>query len=403
MEKIVKRDGHSETFDADKITKAIQKAGEATGEFGEIVARKLTLKVLNLAHHLFAKRMPSVEEIQDIVEEVLTTSPYKQTAKAYILYREQHSRIREITSKFNVDLVDQYLGKLDWQVNENSNMGFSLQGLNNYIASEVSKIYWLNKIYPENIKKAHIEGDMHLHDLGAISVYCVGWDLQDLLLNGFKGAVGKVESKPAKHLRSALGQIVNFFYTLQGEAAGAQAFSNFDTLLAPFIRYDNLEYKGVKQALQEFLFNVNVPTRVGFQTPFTNVTLDLTVPSYYREQGVIIGGKIQKETYQEFKKEMDMFNKAFLEVMLEGDAKGRVFTFPIPTYNITNDFDWDNQNIELLWEVTAKYGLPYFSNYINSDMNPEDARSMCCRLRIDNRELRKRGGGLFGSSPLTGS
>ena len=403
MEKIVKRDGHAESFDADKITKAICKAGEATGEFGEIVARKLTLKVLNLAHHMFAKRMPLVEEIQDIVEEVLTTSPYKHTAKSYILYREQHARIREITSKFNVELVDQYLGKLDWQVNENSNMGFSLQGLNNYISSEVSKIYWLNKIYPESIKLAHSDGDLHIHDLGALSVYCVGWDLQDLLLTGFKGAVGKIESKPAKHLRSALGQVVNFFYTLQGEAAGAQAFSNFDTLLAPFIRYDNLEYKAVKQALQEFLFNINVPTRVGFQTPFTNVTLDLNVPSYYKEQGVIIGGKVQKEKYQDFRKEMDMFNKAFLEVMLEGDAKGRVFTFPIPTYNITDDFDWDNQNVDLLWEVTAKYGLPYFSNYINSDMSPEDARSMCCRLRIDNRELRKRGGGLFGSSPLTGS
>ena len=239
--------------------------------------------------------------------------------------------------------------------------------------------------------------------LGLLSVYCVGWDLHDLLTVGFKGVSGKMESKPPKHLRSALGQIVNFFYTLQGEAAGAQAFSNFDTLLAPFIRYDKLTYEDVKQALQEFVFNINVPTRVGFQTPFTNITLDLTVPSYYATQGVVRGGEIQKETYGEFQKELDMFNKAFLEVMLAGDAKGRVFTFPIPTYNMTKDFNWDNPNLELLWKMTAKYGIPYFSNFINSDMNPEDARSMCCRLRLDNRELRTRGGGLFGASPLTGS
>jgi ribonucleoside-triphosphate reductase len=325
------------------------------------------------------------------VEEVLLISPYKKTAKAYILYREQRKGIRQITSKFNVDLVDQYLSKTDWQVKENSNMGFSLQGLNNYISSEVSKIYWLNKIYPEDIKNAYLDGDFHIHDLGIISAYCVGWDLQDLLLEGFRGASGKVESKPAKHLRTALGQITNFFYTLQGEAAGAQAFSNFDTLLAPFIRLDGLDARGVKQALQEFLFNV------------TNITLDLTVPSYYANQRVIIGGKPQQTTYKEFKAEMDMFNNAFLQVMLEGDAKGRVFTFPIPTYNISKDFDWENPNLDILWKVTAKYGLPYFANFIHSDMNPEDARSMCCRLRIDNRELRRRGGGLFGSSPLTGS
>lgn len=244
---------------------------------------------------------------------------------------------------------------------------------------------------------------MHIHDLGLLSVYCVGWDLQDLLKEGFKGASGKMESAPAKHLRSALGQIVNFFYTLQGEAAGAQAFSNFDTLLAPFVRFDKMKYADVKQALQEFIFNVNVPTRVGFQTPFTNLTLDLNVPSYYRDQPVILGGVAQQCTYGEFQAEMDLFNRAFLEVMLEGDAKGRVFTFPIPTYNITKDFDWDNVNIDLLWKITAKYGVPYFANFVNSDMSPEDARSMCCRLRIDNRELRSRGGGLFGASPLTGS
>lgn len=403
FKKIVKRDGSEEEFDSRKIVNAINKAGVAAGEFGIDAAEKLADKVLNTAFQFTVNDNPSVEMMQDIVEEVLIASPYKKAAKAFILYRDEHARIREITSKFNVNLVDQYINNMDWQVKENSNMGFSLQGLNNYLSSEVSKIYWLNKIYTNNIKEAHLGGDFHIHDLGILSAYCVGWDLQDLLLTGFKGVRGKAEAKPAKHLRTALGQIVNFFYTLQGEAAGAQAFSNFDTLLAPFIYYDNLDYKAVKQALQEFLFNVNVPTRVGFQTPFTNITLDLTIPSYFKDQPVIIGGEQQSKTYKEFTKEMDMFNRAFLEVMLEGDAKGRVFTFPIPTYNISKDFDWDNSNLSLLWEVTAKYGIPYFANFVNSDMNPEDARSMCCRLRIDNRELRKRGGGLFGSSPLTGS
>ena len=303
----------------------------------------------------------------------------------------------------NVALVDNYLKQLDWQVNENSNMSYSIQGLNNYIASEISKNYWLNKIYPADIKNAPVNGDIHIHDLNIISVYCVGWDLKDLLTEGFTGVKGKVESAPAKHFRTALGQVVNFMYTMQGEAAGAQAFSNFDTLLAPFIRYDNLNYEQVKQAMQEFVFNMNVPTRVGFQTPFTNITMDLTVPSYYAEQPVIIGGELKEETYKEFQKEMDMLNKAFFEVMMQGDNSGRVFTFPIPTYNITKDFDWDNENIKGLWEMAAKYGIPYFSNFINSDMSPEDARSMCCRLRIDNRELEYRGGGLFGSNPLTGS
>ncbi|MCD6138366.1 MAG: ribonucleoside triphosphate reductase [Deltaproteobacteria bacterium] len=401
--KIRKRDGRYVTFKADKITNAIAKAGAATGEFDINIARKLTIKVLNLAEKMFDDKIMGVEDVQDIVEEVLLSSPYRKTARAYIIYREQHARLREIAYKMEVNLVDQYLKKIDWKIHENSNMDYSLQGLNNYISSEVSKIYWLNEIYPPEIKKAHTDGDFHIHDLSILSVYCVGWDLFDLLTEGFKGVSGKVESRPAKHLRSALGQVVNFFYTLQGEAAGAQAFSNFDTLLAPFIRYDNLTYKEIKQALQEFIFNINVPTRVGFQTPFTNVTLDVTVPDYYANQGVIIGGEMQKETYSQFQKEMDLFNKAFLEVMAEGDAKGRVFTFPIPTYNITTEFDWENPKLNDLWEMTAKYGVPYFSNFINSEMNPEDARSMCCRLRIDNRELEMRGGGLFGSNPLTGS
>ncbi len=399
---IKKRNGRVVTFDASKITAAIAKAGSATGEFDDATAHKLMVKVLSIAEQTITD-IPTVEEIQDIVEEVLLQSMLKKTAKAYIIYRDQHAKIREIKDGMGVDLIDQYLDKLDWQVNENSNMAFSLQGLNNYLSSEISKIYWLNKIYPPEVRNAHSGGDFHIHDLNIISVYCVGWDLYDLLVQGFKGAAGKVESKPAKHFRTALGQIVNFFYTLQGEAAGAQAFSNFDTLLAPFIRFDGLDYVQVKQALQEFIFNINVPTRVGFQTPFTNVTLDLDVPAHYKDQGVVIGGMIQEATYGEFQQEMDMFNRAFVEVMASGDAKGRVFTFPIPTYNITSDFNWDNPNIAGLWEMTAKYGVPYFSNFINSDMDPGDARSMCCRLRIDNRELVKRGGGLFGSNPLTGS
>ncbi len=403
LTRILKRNGQEEDFDPQKITAAILKAGQATGEFDGEAARNLTIRALNIIHQLIVDRDPSVEEIQDVVEEVLLTSPYKKTAKAYIIYRDQHSKIRELSKLTQVGMVDQYLEQLDWKVHENSNMSYSLQGLNNYISTEITKIYWLNKIYSPQIKTAHREADLHIHDLGLLSVYCVGWDLQDLLREGFTGASGKMESCPAKHLRSALGQVVNFFYTLQGEAAGAQAFSNFDTLLAPFIRYDNMSYDEVKQALQEFVFNVNVPTRVGFQTPFTNLTFDLNVPSHFANQPVILGGKAQKETYGDFQKELDMFNKAFLDVMLEGDAKGRVFTFPIPTYNISKDFDWDNPNLFLLWQMTAKYGIPYFANFVNSDMDPEDARSMCCRLRLDNRELQKRGGGLFGASPQTGS
>jgi ribonucleoside-triphosphate reductase (formate) len=400
---IRKRDGRLVKFNAEKITKAIAKAGAATGEFDGSIARKLTIKVLNLAELLFDSKIMTVEEVQDIVEEVLLESLHRQTAKAYIIYREQHARLREITNKMEVDLVDQYLKKIDWKIHENSNMDYSLQGLNNYLSSEVSKAYWLNEIYSPEVRRAHLAGEFHIHDLSLLSVYCVGWDLYDLLLEGFKGVSGKVESKPARHLRSILGQVVNFFYTLQVAAAGSQAFSNFDTLLAPFIRYDGLSAKEVKQALQEFIFNINVPTRVGFQTPFTNVTLDVTVPGHYADQHVIVGGMPQKETYGDYHKEMDIFNKAFLEVMAAGDAKGRVFTFPIPTYNVTKDFNWEDKNLDGLWEMTAKYGVPYFSNFINSDMSPEDARSMCCRLRIDNRELEKRGGGLFGSHPLTGS
>ena len=403
FESVKKRDGRFVAFDSSKITAAIAQAGKATGELGEKDARKLTLRVLTLAHEMRLDAHPGVEEIQDIVERVLLDSPFYKSAKAYILYREQHAQIRNIAAKASVDLVEHYIEKLDWKIKENSNMCYSLQGLNNYLSSDVTSEYWLNRIYPPEIRHAHRQGDFHIHDLSLLSVYCVGWDLKDLLKQGFKGVEGKVESAPPKHLRSALGQIVNFFYTLQGEAAGAQAISNFDTLLGPFVRYDDLNYQEVKQALQEFVFNINIPTRVGFQTPFTNITMDLYVPSILKDQPVIIGGSEQKETYSNFQPEMDMINRAFAEVMMEGDAKQRVFTFPIPTYNITADFDWDNPNLEMIWKMTGKYGIPYFSNFVNSDMSPEDARSMCCRLRLDNRELLKRGGGLFGANPLTGS
>ncbi|MFH1402520.1 MAG: ribonucleoside triphosphate reductase [Patescibacteria group bacterium] len=401
--KVQKRDGTSVDFDSSKITDAVFKAMEATSAGSRKDAEAITEQVLLEIQKKINGSMPSVEFIQDIVENVLLASQYKKTAKAYILYREQRAQMRTIVNKTHVDLIGQYLEKLDWQVNENSNMTFSLQGLNNYIASAISRTYWLDKIYTPQIKKARETGEMHIHDLDIISVYCVGWELFDLLSWGFRGVKGKIESGPAKHFRSALGQVVNFFFTLQGEAAGAQAFSNFDTLLAPFIRYDNLSRKEVKQALQEFVFNINVPTRVGFQTPFTNVTLDLTVPAYYTNQSVLRGGKPQKEKYGDFQEEMNVFNRAFLEVLAEGDNTDRVFTFPIPTYNITKDFDWDNENMDILWEVAAKYGIPYFSNFVNSDMDPSDARSMCCRLRIDNRDLQKKGGGLFGANPLTGS
>ncbi|WP_096232710.1 ribonucleoside triphosphate reductase [Thermoanaerobacterium sp. RBIITD] len=403
--RVIKRDGREVEFDKFKIANAIFKAFKATdtGTFDE--ASSISDEVTKYLERNFIDRLPSVEDIQDIVEQHLIEHGYAKAAKAYILYRKQHQDIRNFKDMFmDIEkMVDEYIGKLDWRVNENSNMSYSLQGLNNHISSTITAQYWLNKIYPEEVRNAHKNGDLHIHDLGLLSVYCCGWDLRDLLLSGFTGVEGKVASKPPKHFRTALGQIVNFFYTLQGEAAGAQAFSNFDTYLAPFIYYDELTYKEVKQALQEFIFNINVPTRVGFQTPFSNITMDLVVPDMMEDEPVIIGGKMMDKTYKDFQKEMDMLNLAFAEVMMEGDASGRIFTFPIPTYNITKEFDWDNPVIDKIMEMTAKYGLPYFSNFVNSDLNPEDARSMCCRLRLDNRELRKRGGGLFGANPLTGS
>lgn len=401
--KIRKRDGKIVNFELDKIAKAITKAGQATGEFDEETAVKLAAKVIEKAESDLNKKIPTVEDMQDMVEVVLLASKYRTTAKAYIIYRQKHAEIRQMVEAQKVNIIDSYLDESNWLVKENANMAFSLQGLRNHAVSEISKSYWLTKIYTPDIKKAHVEGDLHIHDLSELSTYCVGWDLQDLLRVGFKGVESKVESKPAKHFRTALGQIVNYFYTLQGESAGAQAFSNFDTLLAPFIRYDKLTRKEVKQAMQEFIYNMNVPTRVGFQTPFTNITMDLTVPSTLAKENVVIGGELQKETYADFQPEMDLLNTIFAQVVCEGDARGRVFTFPIPTYNITEDFDWDNVHLEEFWKMTAKYGIPSFSNFVNSDLKPEDARSMCCRLRLDNTELRKRGGALFGANPLTGS
>lgn len=404
-EKIKKRDGRIVPYNTEKIAAAIWKAARAIGGRDRKRADFLADQVeKTLAEKFGKKSIPNVEQIQDIVEKTLVENSHYRTAKAYILYRDLHQKIRDIHSLVDSDeLLNGYLQRLDWKINENSNMSYSLQGLNNYVASAVSSNYWLNKIHPREIRNADTRGDFHIHDLQLLSAYCCGWDLQDLLLRGFGGVPGKLESKPPKHFRTALLQAVNFFYTLQGETAGAQAFSNFDTLLAPLIRYDNLSYPEVKQSMQEFIFNMNVPTRVGFQTPFTNITLDLKPSSRMACENVIIGGVSQYEKYGDFQKEIDMFNKAFAEIMLEGDAKGRVFTFPIPTYNIARDFDWDNEKLAPIWEMTAKYGIPYFSNFINSDMDVDDARSMCCRLRIDNRELRKKGGGLFGANPLTGS
>ena len=403
---IRKRDGRLVPFEEPKITKAIIKAVEAVGGRDFDKAEDISRQVSGILKVLYkGGQSPSVENVQDLVEKILIENGHAQTAKAFILYRKQHETMRR-TREFmqqSIDAIDSYLVREDWRVNENANMGYSLQGLNNHIASNITSNYWLNKIYPDDIADAHRNGDFHIHDLGLLSVYCCGWDLKDLLLKGFTGAYGKVQSAPPKHFRTALGQAVNFFYTLQGEAAGAQAFANFDTLLAPFIAYDQLTYDEVKQSLQEFVFNMNVPTRVGFQTPFTNITMDMMVPGNMAKEAVVIGGELMDRCYDEFQDEMDLLNRAFCEVMMQGDASGRIFSFPIPTYNITRDLDWESDRLLPVWEMTAKYGIPYFSNFVNSDMDPEDARSMCCRLRLDNRELRRRGGGLFGSNPMTGS
>ncbi len=403
LESIVKRDGSVVQFKQEKITEAIWKAVKAVGGEDKNKAQELSDSVVEEVKKRYDGRIPTVEETQDIVERILIKKGHAKTAKAYIAYRLSHAELRDIRGIFDtITAIGDYLGG-DWKVKENSNMGFSLQGLNNHITQELTANYWLGTIYAPEARTAHRNADIHIHDLGCLGPYCGGWDLEDLLRGGFKGVAGKIESSPPKHLDTAFLQMTNFFYTLQGESAGAQAFSNFDTFLAPFIRHDNLDYKRVKHEMQKFLFGMNVPTRVGFQTPFTNITMDLKVPKHLEDKPVIVGGEMKNETYKEFQKEMNMINNAFAECMLKGDAAGNPFSFPIPTYNITKDFDWDNPEYDKIWEMTAKYGIPYFSNFINSDMKPEDARSMCCRLRLDQTELRKRGGGLFGSNPLTGS
>jgi ribonucleoside-triphosphate reductase len=406
IDKILKRDGRIVDFEQEKIEQAIHKAIVAANQGDGNESRKVADRVVQLLNRRFKKgEVPTIEQIQDIVEEALILEDLVETAKAYILYRDQRRQIREAAKATDdsSEKVDSYLKEIDWQVKENANMTFSLQGLNQYVGAYISKKYWLNKIYPKEIREAAANEDFHIHNLELLAPYCAGWDLYDFLIKGFGGVPGKIECRPPKHFRTALGQLVNVLFTLQGETAGANAVSNFDTLLAPFIRYDNLNYSQVKQAMQEFLYNCMVPTRVGFQTPFLNVSLDIKPPVFLAKQPVIIGGEPQKETYGEFQPEMDMFIKAFYEGLMEGDASGRPFTFPIPTVSITKDFDWDNPNLSVMWEATAKYGINYFSNFVQSDMSPDDARSMCCRLRLDNRELYKRGGGLFGSSPKTGS
>lgn len=402
---IRKRDGKVEEFHPEKITRAIYKAAVACGGSDYAKAESLSNEVVEIVEEKYSGRIPDVEQVQDIVEKVLIENGHARTAKAYILYREKRRSAREINALIGatIGMFTDYLGDKDWQIKENANTHKSINGLNNYVREIFTKKYWLYEVYPEEVRRAHESGECHIHDLGFFGPYCAGWDLRQLLMQGFGGVEGKVESKPAKHLRSFLGQIVNSTFTTQGETAGAQAWSSFDTYAAPFVYYDNLNYSQVKQALQEFIFNINVPTRVGFQCPFSNLTFDIKVPATLKDDPVIIGGKYMDKTYGEFQEQMDIINKAFCEVMLEGDAKGRVFTFPIPTLNITSEFDWDNEVVEKFMEITCKYGIPYFANFINSDLSPEDAVSMCCRLRLNTKELRKRGGGLFGSNPLTGS
>lgn len=403
---VIKRDGERIAFDASRIAAAITKAGEATTEFGSEESWLLTQQVIKVLKYRFAGAVtPTIEQIQDVVEQVLISSNYYKTARAYIIYREQREKARK-DKKAVVDAIssiNEYLDRSDWRVNANANQGYSLGGLILNVSGKVVANYWLNHVYTPEIGLAHKNGDYHIHDLDMLCGYCAGWSLRVLIEEGFNGVPNKVESNPPRHLVSAFSQMVNFLGTLQNEWAGAQAFSSADTYLAPFIRIENLTYRDVKQAMQSFIFNLNVPSRWGTQTPFTNLTFDWTCPTDLANKHPIIGGEVQDFTFGDLQPEMDMINRAFLEVMQEGDSKGRPFTFPIPTYNITDAFPWDSPNIDLLFEMTAKYGLPYFSNYVNSDMKPSDVRSMCCRLRLDLTELKKRGGGLFGSAEQTGS
>ncbi len=402
--KIQKRNGEIVDYNVSKIRNAIFAAARAVGGQDEVEAQRLAGLVEGVLAETYRASIPSVEDIQDIVEKILIEEGHAKTAKAYILYRKERENLR--TNNLFMDaeqMIEEYVTLDDWRVNENSNMGYSLQGLNNHIVESITQKYWLHKIYRKELRDAHIRGDIHIHDLGLLAPYCCGWDLEDFLMKGFKGAKGKIESKPPKHFESALMQLANLLFTLQGEAAGAQAVSSIDTYLAPFIYYDGLDYKQVKKAVQRFVYNLNVPTRVGFQTPFTNITLDIAPHPLLKKQGVIIGGMMMDKSYGDFQKEMDMFNIAYCEVMMEGDGAGRAFSFPIPTVNITKDFPWESESAHMIMEMTRKFGTPYFANFINSDLSPEDIRSMCCRLRLDNRELRHRGGGLFGANPLTGS
>ena len=402
---VLKRDGSVRPFDAAKIASAIARAGAATGELAAAAADALAAQVVKILSHRYRDATPSIENIQDAVEHALIAADLIATARAYIVYREQHKRLRE-DRRTLVDVassMNEYLDRQDWRVNANANQGYSLGGLILNVAGKVTANYWLSHVYPPEVGRAHREGDVHIHDLDMLSGYCAGWSLRTLLQEGLNGVPGKVEAAPAKHLSSAVGQIVNVLGTLQNEWAGAQAFSSFDTYMAPFVRKDKLSYAEVKQSIQELVYNLNVPSRWGTQTPFTNLTFDWTCPDDLKGQIPVIAGEEMPFTYGELAPEMEMINRAYIEVMTAGDAKGRVFTFPIPTYNITREFDWDTPNADLLFAMTAKYGLPYFQNFINSDLEPNMVRSMCCRLQLDLRELLKRGNGLFGSAEQTGS
>ncbi|MBE6448782.1 MAG: ribonucleoside triphosphate reductase [Alphaproteobacteria bacterium] len=405
IESVTKRDGTLAPFDSSKIYNAINKAGSSTGEFGEQESWLLTAQVLKVLKHKFSDSLPTIEHIQDIVEQVLISANYFATAKAYILYRDQRSRSRN-DQRVMVDVessVNEYLQKLDWRINENANQGYSNGGLILNVSGKVTANYWLSHVYPANVGEAHRCGDIHIHDLSMLAAYCAGWSLKNLLHEGFNGVPGKAEAGPAKHLSAAVGQMVNFMGTLQNEWAGAQAFSSVDTYLAPYVRKDKMDYKHVYQCMQELVYNLNVPSRWGSQTPFTNFTFDWVCPEDLRDTHPIIAGVEQEFTYGDLHEEMHMINKAYIEVMMKGDIKGRPFTFPIPTYNMTPDFPWEDENTELLFEMTAKYGLPYFQNFINSVLKPGQIRSMCCRLQLDLRELLARGNGLFGSAEQTGS
>ncbi len=407
LTKVKKRDGRVVPFQKEKIEEAIWKAAKAVGGTDRKLAAKLADKVVHELKKRFGTKIPSVEDIQDIVEKVLIEEGHAKTAKAYILYRAKRSAIRD-TKAFlerSAQIIEGYVSEKDWRVRENSNAGYSISGLQAHISDVIISEYTLTHIYPPEIAKAHKEASFHIHDLGVgtFAAYCAGWSLKQLLQEGFNGVPGKIASRPAKHFSAALGQMVNFMGTLQNEWAGAQAFNSFDTYLAPFVAKDKLNYKKVKQGIQEFVYSTNATSRWGNQVPFTNITLDWTIPEDLRDVPAIWGGKELKETYADFREEMDMINRAFIEVMMEGDMNGRIFTFPIPTYNITKDFDWNSENANLLFEMTAKYGTPYFQNFVNSSLKPSDVRSMCCRLQLDVRELRMKTGGLFGSGEKTGS